>query len=375
MAVSEETFDGLQKASILMVTLGAAASAEVFKHLSPEEVEKLSSGLVQLNDVDPDQKAAVLEEFQQSSSSEAADGGGIDFARQVLEQALGEEQGSQVINKVSTNPKSAGKGKPFEWLRKRQPDQVVKLIESESPQTLALILAHLPADLAGAALEALAPEAQSEVARRIARLELANPEVVRQVETALHERLSAVPAEQVVVAGGGGGGAKVLVDILTNMPRSAEKAIMSVLEEQDADLAKEITDLIFVFEDIVILDDRAIQLALRDLDQEDLRIAMKGADEPVKEAVFRNMSERAVESLKEDLELAGPVKIRDVEAAQQRIVLAIRALEEKGEITIDKSGGASEDQTEEQSAEQAQAQSEEQPQDQAAEQSEEKPGE
>ncbi len=323
---------GKQKAAILLISLGPEVSAEIFKHLRDEEIEELTIEIANIRKVSADDKADILSEFHDLLvAKDFISSGGIEYAREVLEKALGNQKALDIIQRLTATLQV----KPFDFVRKTDPAQLLNFIQSEHPQTIALIIAYLAPDQAATILSALPPDRQADVARRIAMMDSTSPDVIRDIERLLERKLSTVVSTDFTSAGG----VQSVVDILNRVDRTTEKTIMESMEIQDPEMAEEIKKRMFVFEDIVQLDDRAIQQILRDVDSKDLALALKGSNEEVGAKVQRNMSKRASDMLKEDMEYMGPVRLRDVEDAQQRIVNIIRKLEEAGEIVIARGGG------------------------------------
>lgn len=323
---------GREKAAMLLITLGPERSAEIFKHLKEDEIEQLTLEIANIRSVTPEEKEKVLEEFYQIClAQEYIAEGGIEYAKQVLEKALGPQKAIEVINRLTVSLQV----KPFDFVRKTDPSQLLNFIQKEHPQTIALILAYLKPHQAAAVLSALPQEKQADVARRIATLDRTSPEVIKEVERILEKNLSSLVTEDFTVAGG----VQAIVDILNNVDRGTEKHIMETLEYEDTDLAEEIKRRMFVFEDILTLDNRSIQRFLREIDNNQLALALKGATEEVQKVIYSNMSKRLAEMIKEDIEFMGPVRLKDVEEAQQKIVNVIRKLEDAGEIVISRGGG------------------------------------
>lgn len=323
---------GKQKAAILLITLGPELSAQIFKHLKDEDIEQLTLEIANIRKVNNEDKDNIVSEFHDMCiAKEYISQGGIDYAKDVLERALGSQKAIDIINRLS----STLQVKPFDFVRKTDPSQLLNFIQAEHPQTIALIMAYLEPEQSGIIMSALPPERQADVARRIAIMDRTSPEVIRDIERLLERKLSSVVSEDFTSAGG----VKSVVEVLNRVDRTTEKTIMETLEVQDPELAEEIKRLMFVFEDIVQLDDRAIQQVLREVDTKDLALALKGASEEVSNKIRRNMSKRAADMLKEDIEFMGPVRLRDVEEAQQKVVNIIRKLEEAGEIVVARSGG------------------------------------
>lgn len=323
---------GRQKAAILLISLGPDVSASIYKHLSEEDIEKLTLEISNVRQVAAEQKEEVLEEFRQLAlAQDYIAQGGIAYAKEVLEKALGPDKAMNIINRLT----SALMVRPFDFARKADPMQLLNFIQHEHPQTIALILSYLDPAQAGQILSALPQEMQADVARRIALMDSTSPEIISEVEQILERRLSATVMQDYTQAGG----IEAVVEVLNQVDRSTERTILEALEIQDPELTEEIKKRMFVFEDIVTLDNRAIQRVIREVDNNDLMLALKVASDEVKEIVFRNMSTRMAETFKEEMEYMGPVRLRDVEEAQSRIVAIIRRLEEAGEIVIARGGG------------------------------------
>ncbi len=332
MARQKQRLTGKQKAAILLISLGPDVSAQVYKHLSEEEIEKLSLEISSVKKVDSDMKEEIIEQFHQIAiAQDYITQGGIGYAKTVLEKAFGRQEASAIINRLT----SSLQVRPFDFARKADPQQVLNFIQGEHPQTIALVLSYLDAEQAGQILSELPQEVQADIARRIATMDSTSPEIITQVERVLESNLSSSLTEDYTQAGG----IQAVVEVLNGVDRSTERTILDSLETQDPELADEIKKRMFVFEDIVILDNRAIQRVIREVENEDLRLALKVASEEVKDIVFTNMSQRMAETFKEEMEYMGPVRLRDVEEAQTRIVSTIRRLEDVGEIVIARGGG------------------------------------
>jgi flagellar motor switch protein FliG len=328
----EKDLTGKQKAAILLISLGPDVSASVYKHLSEEEIEKLTLEISGVKKVETEAKEDILEEFHQIAiAQDYISQGGIGYAKTVLEKALGSEQALAIINRLT----SSLQVKPFDFARRADAAQILNFIQNEHPQTIALILSYLEPQQAGQILSELPQEVQADIARRIAIMDGTSPEVISEVEAILERKLSATVTQDYTQTGG----VEAVVEVLNGVDRSTEKTILDALEIQDPELAEEIKKRMFVFEDIVTLDGRSIQRVIRDCDNEDLLLSLKVSSDEVKEVVFRNMSNRMVETLKEEMEFMGPVRLRDVEEAQSRIVAVIRRLEDSGEIIIARGGG------------------------------------
>ncbi|MDR1618774.1 MAG: flagellar motor switch protein FliG [Treponema sp.] len=324
-------FTGRQKAAIFLVTVGTEISAEIFKHLREDEIETLTFEIARLETVEPEQKDAILQEFQElMMANQFISTGGIDYARELLEKSLGSQKAIDIINRLT----SSLQVRPFDFIRRTDPAHLLNFIQQEHPQTIALILAYLEPNKSSVILQNLPHEVQSDVARRIATMDRTSPEVLREVERVLEKKLSTLSSEDYTAAGG----VESIVEILNLVDRASEKQIIEALEDEDPELAEEIKKRMFVFEDIVMLDDRAIQKVMREVDSQEMSKALKSVDTEVQDKIFRNMSKRAAGMLKEDMEYMGPVRLKDVEEAQQKIVSIIRHLEDTGEIVVARSG-------------------------------------
>lgn len=323
---------GREKAAMLLISLGPERSAEIFKHLKEEEIEQLTLEIANIRTVTPEEKEKVLEEFYQIClAQEYIAEGGISYAKEILEKALGTQKALEVINKLTVSLQV----RPFEFVRKADPAQLLNFIQKEHPQTIALILAYLKPQQAAAVLASLPQDKQADVARRIAVMDRTSPEIIKEVERILEKNLSSLVTEDFTAAGG----VQAIVNILNTVDRGTEKYIMETLEIEDTDLAEEIRKRMFVFEDILTLDNRSIQRFLREVDNNLLAVALKGATEEVQKVIYSNMSKRLAEMIREDIEYMGPVRLKDVEEAQQKIVNIIRKLEDAGEIIISRGGG------------------------------------
>lgn len=323
---------GKQKAAILLITLGPDISASIYKHLTEEEIEELTLEISTIKNVSANEKEKVLEEFyNMAMAQDYITQGGIGYAKMLLEKSLGTEAAATIINRLT----SSLQVRPFDFARKADPNQILNFIQNEHPQTIALVLSYLDPAQAGQILSNLPQEMQADVARRIAVMDSTSPEIIYEVEEMLEQKLSATFTHDYTKTGG----IEAVVEVLNDVDRTTEKTILDNLSLQDPELAEEIKKRMFVFEDIVTLDNRAIQLVIRECDNQDLLLALKAASEEVREVVFNNMSKRMQENFKEEMEIMGPVRIRDVEEAQMRIVSVIRKLEDAGEIIIARGGG------------------------------------
>ena len=328
----EREMDGVEKAATLLITLGPEKSAKIFKHLKEEEIEQLTLEIANTSSVSPQTKEKVLSEFYEIClAQQYIAEGGIGYAKELLEKALGEEKAKDVIGKLTASLQV----RPFEFIRKTDPSQLLNFIQDEHPQTIALILSYLPASQASMVVSSLPPEKQADVARRIAQMDRTSPDVIKQVEKVLERKLSSLVNQDYTIVGG----VDAIVSILNSVDRGTEKHIMETLEVEEPELADEIRKKMFVFEDILSLDDRAIQRVLRDVDNSDLALALKGATEEVQNVILNNLSKRLAVMIKEDMEYMGPVRMKDVEEAQQKIVNIIRKLEDPAEIVIARGGG------------------------------------
>ena len=329
---STEEYNGVQKAAILLIALGPEKSAAIFKHLKEDEIEELTLEIANTRSVSPQTKADILNEFYQVClAQQYIAEGGIGYAKDLLEKALGNEKAQEVISKLTASLQV----RPFEFVRKTDPSQVLNFIQDEHPQTIAMILSYLSSGQAAMILGALTPEKQADVAKRIAMMDRTSPDVIKEVERVLERKLSSLMNQDYTIVGG----VDAIVGILNTVDRGTEKHIMESLEIEEPELADEIRKKMFVFEDILLLDDRAIQRVLRDVDNNDLAVALKGANEEVQGVIFKNLSKRLAAMIKEDMEYMGPVRMKDVEEAQQKIVSIIRKLEDSAEIVISRGGG------------------------------------
>jgi flagellar motor switch protein FliG len=330
--VKTKELTGKQKAAILLISLGPDVSASIYKHLTEEEIEKLTLEISSIKKVESQKKDEVVNEFYHLAvAQDYIAQGGIGYAKMVLEKALGPDQAAAIINRLT----STLQVRPFDFARKTDPNQILNFIQNEHPQTIALVLSYLEPNQAAQILSNLPQEMQADVAKRIALMDSTSPEVIYEVEQILEQKLSATFTHDYTKTGG----IEAVVDVLNGVDRSTERTILDTLAEQDPELAEEIKKRMFVFEDIVTLDNRAIQLVIRDCDNDDLLLALKVASDEVKEVIFKNMSKRMSETFKQEMEIMGPVRLRDVEEAQSRIVSVIRRLEESGEIVIARGGG------------------------------------
>ncbi len=330
--IADEQLTGLQKASILLIALGPEKSATIFKHLKEEEIEELTLEIANTRAVTPQIKEDVIAEFYQIClAQQYIAEGGIGYAKELLEKSFGNDKALDVISKLTASLQV----KPFEFVRKTDATQLFNFIQDEHPQTIALILSYLPASQSALIVSALPPDRQADVAKRIAVMDRTSPDVIKEVEKVLESKLASLVNQDYTIIGG----VDAVVEILNTVDRGTEKHIMETLEIEEPELADEIRKKMFVFEDILLLDDRAIQRVLRDVENNDLAVALKGSNEQVQNAIFNNLSKRLAAMIKEDMEFMGPVRMKDVEEAQQKIVAVIRKLEDAGEIVISRGGG------------------------------------
>ena len=332
MATNTQDYTGIQKAAILLIALGPERSADIFKHLKEDEIEELTLEIANTRSVSPQVKEDVLNEFYQIClAQQYIAEGGIGYAKELLDKALGEDRAKEVITKLTASLQV----RPFEFVRKTDPSQLLNFIQDEHPQTIAMILSYLTSAQAALVIGALPPEKQADVAKRIAMMDRTSPDVTKEVERVLEKKLSSLVNQDYTIVGG----VDAIVNILNTVDRTTEKHIMESLEIEEPELADEIRKKMFVFEDILLLDDRAIQRVLRDVDNADLGVALKAANEEVQNVIFKNLSKRLAAMIKEDMEFMGPVRMKDVEEAQQKVVSVIRKLEDSGEIVISRGGG------------------------------------
>ena len=332
VVVSRKELPGLRKAAVFLAQLSKEEAGAVLKELRPSEVEKLTTELMRLQGVDAADVDEVLNEFHTLMQARRFVGtGGVDFAREVLAAGLGAEKADGILSRLNVVYTEL----PFASLRNSDVRQLVTFLKDEHPQVIALVLAHLPAAQSAEVLSGFSPDQQADVAYRIALMDRTAPEMVRMVEEELGRRMGSLLAYQDMATVGG---VETLVDIINRSARPTERSILEWLENSDPDLAERIRSQMFVFEDIVTIDDRSLQLVLRDVEANDLATALKGVKQDVRDKVVRNLSERAGENLLEEIELLGPVRTRTVEEAQAKIVAVIRTLEEQGVLTLSRGG-------------------------------------
>ncbi len=324
---------GLQKAAVLLVQIGTEGSAKVLRSLNQLEIEELTAEIARLQSITPEVAEAVMGEFKELAAARHYFAqGGLRYASEVLEATLGPIKAREIMARQSALLVEM----PFEFLGRVDAQMVLSFLQDEHPQTIALVLAHMQADQAAAVLSGLPEAMQADVAHRLAVMDHTSPDIVKQVESQLHRRISSVfqVSESSTV-----GGLKPLVDIINHSDRTTERLILEGLEARDSALAEQVRAQMFMFEDILTLEDRMVQILMRNVDLKDLAVALKGVREDVREKFVSNISERAAVGLAEDMEVLGPVRVKQVEEAQQAIIRSIRTLEESGEIVISKGAG------------------------------------
>jgi len=330
MAIQE--LRGRDKAAILLIALGKECSALLFKYFKDEEIEQLTLDITNVHRVDSETRERVIDEFyEECLAQNYLAEGGIDYAREVLEQAMGAERAYELINRLTATLQV----RPFDFMRRLDPSQLMNFLQNEHPQTIALVLSYLDPMLSAGVLSRLPPEKQPDVVARIATMDRTSPDYVREVEMVLNRKISQMGVDDFAVVGG----IQSIVDILNSSDRSTERHVLEELETTDVELVDEIRRKMFVFEDIVKLDKRAIQRILKEVENADLTVALKNATEEVKRIIFDNMSKRLQDMLKEDMDFMGPVRVKDVEEAQQKIVNVIRKLQDAGEIVVSRGAG------------------------------------
>jgi len=326
---------GLTKAAILLLAVGPDTATQILRKLDKETVEEITREVASLKDVDPEKRNAVVEEFYNLVlARQYVDSGGLEYARNLLEKSLPRDDAARIIEQIEHQVHQ----QPFSFLQKAESENLLTFIQEEHPQTIALILAHLPSAKASEILVGLPGPKQIEVVTRVANMEQTSPEVIKEVEKGLEQRLSGIVSQRFQKVGG----VEAVAEMLNLADRATEKAIFESLESEDPDLVEQIRRLMFVFEDILLVNDKGIQAVLKEVDNDDLALALRTASEELKEKIFKNMSERAAQLIKEDMEYMGPVRVSDVETAQQKIVDVVRRLEDAGEIVIAGRGGEKE---------------------------------
>ncbi|MGA2498506.1 MAG: flagellar motor switch protein FliG [Tepidisphaeraceae bacterium] len=326
---------GARKAAILLVSVEQAKAAELLKRMPPEAIEEIGREIASIGEVTPADRHTVLGEFYNMAVANAhITVGGLEYAKTLLKQSLTEQDAERVIKQVTQQVSTT----PFAFLQRAESENLLTFIQDEHPQTIALILAHLPSQKASEILVGLPSQKQIQVVKRVANMEQTNPEVIKEVERGLEHRLSDIVSQTFEKAGG----VDTVAEILNLADRSTEKGIMEGLEAEDPDLVEQIRRLMFVFEDILLVNDKGIQSVLKEIENEALALALKTASEELRQKIFKNMSERAAQLIAEDMQYMGPVRVSDVEAAQQKIVDVVRRLEDAGEIIIAGRGGEKE---------------------------------
>jgi len=328
---STSLLTGSEKAAILLMQMGRDRAAAVLRTMRESEVQEIMAEVARLDRIDAAEVDGVLHEFRTHIAARTHMArGGFEMARDLLEESLGTEKAREILENLGASMSRA----PFDFLRRADPRQVLTYLQDEHPQTIALVLAYMRADAGAMVMSALPEELQRDVARRLASMERTSPDVVAQVEAILEPKLSTVIQATDTTAAGG---VQSLVDILNRSDRATERLILEGLESEDPELADEVRSRMFVFEDIVSLDDRSVQLVLRNVDTKELAVALKGVQPLVRDKILHNMSERAAQNLGEEIEMLGPIRLKTVEEAQAAVVRSIRALESTGEIVISRS--------------------------------------
>lgn len=326
---------GVKKAAILLLTVDQDSAAEILKRLPPEAIEEVSREIASMGEIQKDFRKEVFKEFYNAAlANRYLAEGGLEYAKALLRKALPDQDAERAIKQVTSQVQTT----PFSFLQKAESENLLTFIQDEHPQTIALILAHIPAQKASEILVGLPSQKQIEVVKRIANMEQTNPEVIKEVEQGLAHRLSDIVSQTFEKAGG----VETVAEMLNLADRSTEKGIMEGLEAEDPDLVEQIRRLMFVFEDILLVNDKGIQAVLKEIENETLALALKTASEDLKNKIFKNMSERAAQLIAEDMQYMGPVRVSDVEQAQQKIVDVVRRLEDAGEIIISGRGGEKE---------------------------------
>jgi len=333
---STKALRGIEKAAILLVAIGEERASEIFRYLGDAEVEALSLEIAKSRKVGADISRDVIGEAVETVlAADYIAEGGVDYARSILERSLGSSRAEELIGRLSATIER----RPFEFLRRTPPEQIHVFLRNEAPQTIALVIANLHTTLAAQVLSYLEPEEQADVARRVAKMAETRPEVVSQVESVMRHKLSSIVSQEYAAAGG----VKSLADILNHSDRTTERNVLDELAKTEAELAEEVRLLLFTFEDVVKLDDRSIQMVLKEVDQKDLAIALRGVSEDVRSRIFSNMSERGAELLREEIEFQPPQRKRVIEESQGRIVGVVRRLEEAGAVVLSRGGGGDDD--------------------------------
>lgn len=335
MAVQYPDLTSTQKAAVLVLSLGQDIAPLILKELNETEIELLTLEIANLRDISPSAEEKVLSDASTIiMANKYISQGGVDYARSLLEKALGREKTNEILRRLESSLKTTG----FEMLKNVDPKQLINFIQNEHPQTISLILTQLSSGTAAAILSELPPELQADVSYRIATMEKISPDVIKELEVVLEKQFADVGARDLSISGG----TKIIAEILNLIESSSEKGIMEAVESENPDLAAEIKNLMFVFEDIILLDNRSIQRVLKEVETKDLAIALKAASDDVKQKIFSNVSERVATMIKEEMEFMGPMRLSDVETTQQKIVETIRRLQEEGQVIISGRGGKEE---------------------------------
>lgn len=330
-----EDLTGAQKSAILIIGLGTDVASKILKELTETEIEKITVELANLKDVPPQLEGEVVKQFSEViTAQQYINQGGVEYAKNLLESAVGHAKAVEILKRLEGSLKTTG----FARIKNIDPKQLINFIQHEHPQTIALILTQLAHHQAALVLSDLGPEVQAEVALRMATMEKISPEIIGELEGVLESQFEEVGARDLSISGG----TKTVAEVLNLMETSNEKAILETIEAENPELAAEIKNLMFVFEDIILLDDRSIQRVLKDVETKDLAISLKAASDDVKEKIFKNVSERVASMIKEEIEFMGPMRLTDVEAAQQRVVETIRRLQDEGQIIVAGRGGKEE---------------------------------
>ena len=335
MPLKYEELTNCQKAAVLVVSMGQDIAPKILQELNEAEIEMLTVEIANLRDIAPSVEEKVLNDASTIiMANKYISQGGVDYARNLLEKALGKDKTNEILRRLEGSMKKTG----FGMLKSIDPKQLSNFIQNEHPQTISLILTQLNSQSAAAILSELSPELQSDVSYRIATMEKISPDIVNELEGVLEKQFADVGARDLSVSGG----TKTIAEILNLIEASSEKSIMESIETTNPDLAAEIKNLMFVFEDLILLDNRSIQRVLKEVETKDLAIALKAASDEVKGKIFTNVSERVASMIKEEMEYMGPMRLSDVEATQQKVVETIRRLQEEGQIIISGRGGKEE---------------------------------
>ncbi|MCP4703804.1 MAG: flagellar motor switch protein FliG [candidate division Zixibacteria bacterium] len=329
-------FSAIQKAAIALISFGSEVSALVLKGMSDADVERLTVEIANMKDVSPDLQEQIVGECHDIFiAREYVSQGGVDFAREILQKAVGDQRASEILNRLESSFQTSG----FNLLKSIDTKQLVGIIQNEHPQTIAVILTQLTPNQAASILSDLPSELQSEVSLRIATMEKISPDILKEIEITLSTHFEDSAANDITLSGG----SKTMAEILNTIDTAAEKNILQSLEAENAELAAEIKNMMFVFDDLILLDDRSIQRLLKEVESRDLAVALKAASEEVRAKIYSNVSERVAVMIKEEMEFMGPMRLSDVETAQQQVVEAVRRLEEEGQIVVAGRGGGKDD--------------------------------